>query len=250
MASRSSVRSRMPGLLQRVAKLESATGVSLRVDDLGRDFEGINMHGGVEARPEITNIVYTNVALYNETHYLPIDEHTHYQNDGSVWTESHLQEGPVNVEPDHAIPAVTQKQLHALRPERVYSIKLASAHTLWNALTQSPSASYTRISNLFSWAHELQHVVNSGAYGVLSLEFDARADLRSLRLSAGASHVYQRPIAPDRHPRPRDRRVPAEHYGPVRLTSCVFNRRPATRGTTTRCWRRWRFVYPLTALRG
>jgi outer membrane receptor protein involved in Fe transport len=242
-------------LLQRVAKLESASGASLRIDDIGPDLEGINMHGGVEARREVADVLYYNVAVYNETHYLPIDsvrvvaglrmdKHTrtsyvfsakagvvympsllhsiklfgqssynagsadnyeytpaHYRPDGSPWDVTHLPEGPVNTPPDFAVPPVTTAELHSLEPEHAYSVELASTHMLLDALTLMPSASYTHINNLFAWAPSLQRVVNSGAYGVLSLELDLRADVRAIRFSAGASHVYQRPLGRDTSPK-------------------------------------------------
>lgn len=242
-------------LLKRFRNVESASGASLRVDDIGRDWEGINMYNAVADHKQVSDVVYTNVALYNETHYLPIetlrlvaglrmDKHTrtsyvftakggavytprpahtiklfaqsaanngsadnyeynynHYQNDGSIQQTTHLSDGPTSTVPTQAIPAVTTGQLHSLKPERAYSVELASTHTLLDALTLLPSVSYTRIRDLFEWSPEFQRSVNTGAYSVLSLELDLRADVRAIHLTLGASHVYQRALALDDRPR-------------------------------------------------
>jgi len=239
-------------VLRRVERVESAFGIQLRVDDLGPDFEGINMYQGIEAHQAISEVRYTNVALYNETHVTPWDElrlvlggrvdrhtrtdfvangkgalvympapahsikligqssansgsadtyehnYTHYRDDGTISTETWLPDGAVPLPPESATPAVTRAELRSLRPERADSLELASTHFVLDAWTLMPSASYTRVSNLFAWTDALRRVVNAGAYGVLALELETQLELPGTRLKLGGSHAYQRVVAPDR----------------------------------------------------
>jgi outer membrane receptor protein involved in Fe transport len=244
----------MQYVLRRVERIESATGIELRVDDLGPDFEGINMYQSVADHKNISEVRYTNVALYNETHVVPwnelrlvlggrVDRHTrtdfvangkgaivyvpapahsikligqssanngsadtyehnytHYRDDGTVSTETWLPDGPQALPPENATPAVTRAELHSLEPERADSLELTSTHFLFDAWTLMPSASYTRVSNLFAWSEALRRVVNAGAYGVLALELETQLELPEARLTLGGSHAYQRVVAPNRDP--------------------------------------------------
>jgi outer membrane receptor protein involved in Fe transport len=237
-------------LLRRVDRLQSAAGMQVRVDDLGSDLSGLNLHGGVGAHKEISDVVYTNFAVYDETYYQPhdkvmlvlgarLDKHTrtgfvfspkgalvvmpspthsikligqasanngsadnyeynwrHFDDQGQVAQSTHL-DNP-NIKPVVAIPRVTQGTLHKLRPERAYSFELASTHVFENIVTLMPSLSYTDVHNLFAWNQELFRVVNAGEYRTLALELDARLDLRSIGVSGGLSHAFQRPIASSR----------------------------------------------------
>jgi outer membrane receptor protein involved in Fe transport len=245
----------MQYVLRRIEAVESAFGIQLRVDDLGPDFEGINMYQSIEQHKLISDVRYTNVALYNETHVQPLDglrfvlggrvdrhsrtdfvvngkaaavyapapahsikliaqsssnngsadtyeyNYTHYRDDGTVATETWLPDGPTTMPPDSATPAVTRGELHALAPERADSLELTSSHFLFDAWTLMPSASYTRVSNLFAWSEELRRVVNAGAYGVLALEVDTQLELPQARLTLGGSHAYQGVVAADHRPK-------------------------------------------------
>jgi outer membrane receptor protein involved in Fe transport len=244
----------MQYLLRRIEAVESASGIQLRVDDFGPDFEGMNFYQGVQAHKALSEVRYTNVALYNETHVKPLDElrlvlggrvdrhsrtdfvvngkgavvyapapahsikligqsstnngsadtyehnYAHYRDDGTLANETWLPDGPSTTTPTMATPAVTRAELHALRPERAASLELASTHFLLDAWTLMPSASYTRVSNLFAWADALRRVVNAGSYGVLALELESQLELPEARLTLGGSHAYQRVVAADRSP--------------------------------------------------
>jgi hypothetical protein len=57
-------------LMKRVDNLQSAFGAEFRIDDLGKDMEGLNVAGnGNFKRPAISNVLYTNFALYTENYY-------------------------------------------------------------------------------------------------------------------------------------------------------------------------------------
>jgi outer membrane receptor protein involved in Fe transport len=74
-------------LLRRVPRLRSAVGFQYRVDDLGKDLTGLNMHANAPLHPEISNVVYQSIAVYTEnqvevttwlkaTAGLRVDKHT------------------------------------------------------------------------------------------------------------------------------------------------------------------------------
>lgn len=56
-------------LMNRVDNLNSAFGLEFRIDDLGKDLQGLNMHDGLTKRPNVSNVLYTNFAFYTENLY-------------------------------------------------------------------------------------------------------------------------------------------------------------------------------------
>ena len=56
-------------LMNRFDNLNSAFGLEFRIDDLGKDLDGINMYGGNAKHLDISNVLYTNLALYTENLY-------------------------------------------------------------------------------------------------------------------------------------------------------------------------------------
>ena len=52
-----------------IERMSSVVGAQLRLDDLGADLEGYNMHGGVAAHPSISDVLYLNAAAFTENQY-------------------------------------------------------------------------------------------------------------------------------------------------------------------------------------
>jgi outer membrane receptor protein involved in Fe transport len=52
-----------------IEKLSSVVGAQLRLDDLGEDLQGYNMHGGVAAHKSISDVLYFNAAAFTENQY-------------------------------------------------------------------------------------------------------------------------------------------------------------------------------------
>lgn len=94
------------------------------------------------------------------------------------------------------IPGVTEEELHKLKPERTWSLELATQHRLLHdRFALSTSMTYNTISNLFAWNQAKFRVVNAGEYHFVTAELEASYSYQ--RWSIGASHAYQRLVNTD-----------------------------------------------------
>ena len=93
------------------------------------------------------------------------------------------------------IPVYTEADLHTLKPEKVVSYELTSAHQIPVStmnLSFAPSFSYTQVTDLFAWNQDLFRVINAGKYDFIDLEAEFSASTKGLTI--GLNHAYQRPV--------------------------------------------------------
>ena len=104
-------------LMNRIENLNSAFGLEFRVDDIGRDLEGINMSGGNSKHLSISNVLYTNFALYTEDLYKLNTDFGEFNFIGGLRFDKHTRTSGVLSpklatvylpNPDHAIKLIFQ----------------------------------------------------------------------------------------------------------------------------------------------
>ena len=121
-----------------------------------------------------------------------------FDDQGIPYTEAHYERPrtrPSSTGNTIAISGVTEDELHALKPERVWSFELVSSHRFLDGLAVAPSVSYNIVQDLFAWNQDLFRVVNAGRYEHLDVE--CAVSWTSTRVSAGLNHALQIPVHTD-----------------------------------------------------
>lgn len=94
------------------------------------------------------------------------------------------------------VPGVTKEELHKLKPERTWSMELATQHRLFqDRFTLGTSISYNTITDLFTWNQALYRTVNAGKYHFITAELEASYTANTW--SIGANHSAQRLVNTD-----------------------------------------------------
>lgn len=219
-------------LLKSIENLKAAVGMDFRYDRIGQTINGDNFVRGYDIFgnelsefPTIDQTNYTNFACYLEAAY---DITPWYMVTGGVRGDFHTRANMFNFKIANSLNFIENHTLklilssssnngtadnyelgkneyvfaynppnrldtkHALEPERVYNLEVASTHLVGSFLTVMPSVSLGRVDNLFAWNGGEFRVINTPEYYYLNAEAESRVQYRFL--NSGFNLTYQRPL--------------------------------------------------------